>query len=292
VPKIEPVIFRTVFYIYTSEDDAKNNSEYGATGFFFGEDSELIPGKTHYYAVTNAHVAFGESMENPVLRINTTNKTFDIIKTSREDWIRHSDADDIAICPVEITSYEISAACLTRGLIADDAFLKEYAIGAGDDVFMVGRFRVHAGREKNVPTVRFGNIAAMNEEPLYNDFTKLEQESYLVEMRSIAGFSGSPVFIQIHPLNPRFNRSPDQKETINIGTINIPVRLLGIQWGQISYTVIAKDENDQKYRLKVDSAMEGVVPIQKLMDLIDSQEIVGMRKKLDQKVSSQFINET
>lgn len=284
MPKIEPIIFHTVFYVYASEDDAKNNSEYGATGFFFGVDSELIPGKMHYYAVTNAHVAFGIGMETPVLRINTTEKKFDIIKTSREQWVRHPNADDISICPVEITSYDLSAACLVRDLIVDEAFLKEYAVGAGDDVFMIGRFRIHAGCERNLPTVRFGNIAAMNEEPLYNDFTKLNQESYLIEMRSIAGFSGSPVFTYIHPLNPRFNQLPGQPESTDIRTLNIAVKLLGIQWGQISYTVIAEDENHQKYKLKVDSAMEGVVPIKKLMDLIDSQEMVDMRKKLTRKI--------
>jgi hypothetical protein len=36
--------------------------------------------------------------------------------------------------------------------------------------------------------------------------------------------------------------------------------------------------------LKVDSAMEGVVPVQKLMDLIDSQEMVDMRKNLTRKI--------
>ena len=45
---------------------------------------------------------------------------------------------------------------------------------------MVGRFREHAGRKRNLPTGKILEIiAAMNDEPLRNPFTQLEQESYI-----------------------------------------------------------------------------------------------------------------
>ncbi len=194
MPKIPPQLTQAVFYIYPSEDDAINNAEFGATGFFFGVNSESLDGM-YYYAVTNSHVIFQDGMENPTIRVNTTENKFDVIKTSQNNWVRHFAGDDIAICPIQIESDKIAGGCFTREFIANEDFLKKHAVGAGDDVFMIGRFRVHAGRSRNLPVVRFGNIAAMNDEGLYNDATKLYQESYLVEMRSIAGFSGSPVFI-------------------------------------------------------------------------------------------------
>ncbi len=64
--------------------------------------------------------------------------------------------------------------------------------------------------------------------------------------------------------------------------IEIQLKLLGIQWGQIFYKTRAEDEHGQKYKMNVDSAMEGVVPIQKLMDLIDSDEMIEMRRKSDE----------
>ena len=284
MPKIPHQFTQAVFYIYPSQDDAENNTEYGATGFFFGIESKLLDGM-YYYAVTNAHVVFQEGMESPVIRVNTNENKFHFIKTSQSNWIRHFDGDDIAICPIDIDSDEITGGAFTKEFIATEEFLREYSVGAGDDVFMVGRFRVHSGSSRNLPVVRFGNIAAMNDEGLYNDATKLRQESYLVEMRSIAGFSGSPVIIYINPLmSVRSSDAP----AVSMGTlgrleIKVQIKLLGIQWGQISYKTRAEDEFGQKYKMNVDSAMEGVIPIQKLMDLIDSDEMVEMRKKSDKK---------
>ncbi len=163
MPKIPHQLTQAVFYIYPSEDDAINNTEFGATGFFFGVDSEFSDGM-YCYAVTNSHVIFQDGMENPVIRVNTTEKKFDVIKTSQSNWLRHFDGDDVAICPIQIESDKIDGSCFTREFIVNEDFLKEYAVGAGDDVFMIGRFRVHAGRAKNLPVVRFGNIAAMNYE--------------------------------------------------------------------------------------------------------------------------------
>ena len=122
---------------------------------------------------------------------------------------------------------------------------------------------------------------------------QLQQESYLVEMRSISGFSGSPVFIYINPLSSP--RQLDSSEKMITGTflnltIKYQIKLLGMQWGQISYMTIAKDTGDQSYKIGVDSAMEGVVPIQKLMDLIYSKEMIQMREKEDKKRKNSINN--
>jgi len=70
-------------------------------------------------------------------------------------------------------------------------------VGAGDDTFMVGRFINHAGKQRNTPSIRFGNIAMLPFEKvkLDNAANHYEQEAFLVETRSISGFSGSPVFV-------------------------------------------------------------------------------------------------
>ena len=285
MPKMPSILSSCVFYIYPSEDDAKNSTEYGGTGFFFGVESEYTDW-VHCYAVTNVHIVFRNGMENPVIRINTKDNKFDTIKTSRDEWIRHPAGDDVAICPFEFRSRNMDIGYLVKDGIADENFLKEFSVGVGDDIVMTGRFRVHAGKERNHPVLRFGNIAAMNDEPISNNFTQLQQESYLVEMRSISGFSGSPVFIFINPLSSP--RQLDSSKNMISGTfpnfkIIYQIKLLGIQWGQISYMTTAKDTGDQSYKIGVDSAMEGVVPIQKLMDLIYSEEMIQMREKENKK---------
>lgn len=282
MPRVQPRFLFSVFYIYESEQDAIDNSEVGATGFFFGEKSEISPNFPHLYAVTNRHVVFRDGMEKPVLRINTKDRGYATYQTDRDEWKGHRDGDDIAICPIrfDISLYEIEF--FERGFIINDKFIKEFNIGAGDDVVMIGRFRTYAGKAKNLPTVRFGNISAMNEEPVYNQFTGLTQESYIVEMRSMSGYSGSPVLLQIPFMSSRWTPPPSDPEGKNFVTGASYTCLFGINWGQIVYEEKAIDQYDQELTIKMDSAMAGVVPISKLMDLIDSEEMIEMRKKKDE----------
>jgi hypothetical protein len=71
-------------------------------------------------------------------------------------------------------------------------------VGPGDEVYMVGRLLAHAGRVTNNPVARFGNVSLMpNVKELVRDGRGKDVEAYLIEMRSHAGFSGSPVFLLI-----------------------------------------------------------------------------------------------
>jgi len=281
MPRVQPRFLFSVFYLYPSEQDALDNSEEGATGFFFGEKSEVSPNFPHLYAVTNRHVVFRKGMEQPVLRINTKDGKFKTFPTDRSDWRPHRDGDDIAICPVYFDISLHAIEFFERGFITDDKFIKDFNVGAGDDVVMIGRFRTYAGKSKNLPTVRFGNISAMNEEKVHNPFTGLTQESYIVEMRSMSGYSGSPVLLHIPYMSFRWTHPPSHPEDTNFVTGASYTSLLGINWGQIVYKEKAKDQYDQELIIEMDSSMAGVVPIYKLMDLIDSEELVEMRKKKD-----------
>lgn len=83
-------------------------------------------------------------------------------------------------------------------MLLNSDIIKEKNIGIGDEVFMTGLFTNHSGKEKNIPIVRIGNIAAMPDEPIRSaDFGNLH--AYLVELRSLGGLSGSPVFVYLTP---------------------------------------------------------------------------------------------
>jgi hypothetical protein len=122
----------------------------------------------------------------------------------------------------------------------------------------------------------------MNEEPLFNPFTELKQESYIVEMRSMSGYSGSPVLLHIPHMSFRWRSSPSEPENgeSNFVTGVDYQGLLGIDWGQIISTEKAYDtETERTFKIKMDTAMAGVVPIFKLMELIDSEEMKQMRQR-------------
>ena len=56
------------------------------------------------------------------------------------------------------------------------------------------------------------------------------EESYLVDMRSRTGFSGSPVHVYILPIEYAFNRKP--RASIETGRLHGPW-MLGLHWGQM-----------------------------------------------------------
>ena len=67
-------------------------------------------------------------------------------------------------------------------------------IRVGSPVGLTGLFVHHHGSSRNIPIVRSGNIAAMTDEPVST--RRGLMTAFLVEVRSIGGLSGSPVFAE------------------------------------------------------------------------------------------------
>ena len=283
MPRIDDLLLRSVFYIYMSKDDAVQSQLDSATGFFVG-----IPCETGVatYAITNRHIIEHEAMETPTLRVNSIGGGIDTIETAREKWRFHPLGSDLAICLIELGP-TIAFASLGLDFFPSFEFMKTKNIGVGDDVFMIGNFQTRGGRTTNLPMVRFGNIAQMPVEPMMNPHTGLEEESFIVEMRSASGFSGSPVIVFIPWLSNRMTR----QEVVSTPTWHPPEpdyqMLLGIDWGHIRtkeklYAADGKPLPDGE-SIWINSAMAGVVPSWKLTEMLFSEEEVEMRRKEDER---------
>jgi hypothetical protein len=131
------------------------------------------------------------------LRINTDDGGVEPVEIPT-GWATHPDGDDVAIAPID---FDVPDEWAINALAWEDFCptaerLEELNVGVGDDVVMLGRLSGHSGRQQNQPLARFGNIAMMLDERV-KDGRGLFVDAYLVEMRSLPGFSGSPVFICI-----------------------------------------------------------------------------------------------
>ncbi len=80
-------------------------------------------------------------------------------------------------------------------IIKDEQF-SEDGIGIGDEIFVAGLFRFMAGQHANEPILRVGNLAMIPRERIAVVAPYNYMEGYLIESRSIAGLSGSPVFVR------------------------------------------------------------------------------------------------
>jgi hypothetical protein len=304
MPRIADRLLDCSIYLYESSDDALTGKSCGGSGFIVGVVSELahLP---FAYAVTNSHVI--REARALVLRFNTADGQYDLQKTTPEMWTHHTDGDDVAVCKVDLSDDRHKFRMVMTDEFVTKDLIKAKDIGPGDDVFMVGRFVNHEGKQRNLPTVRFGNIAQMPGEPILNR-RGLLQESFLVETRSMGGCSGSPVFIHIaitpdelwmpeslRSLWPSSKRRLQPAPTVFAKAIDHTERLeyhgpwlLGIDWGHLSaYEPIF--EKDQQTRVAGDlfarsnTGMAGIVPAWKILELLNTEELVMQRRSPDMK---------
>ncbi|MEI9981939.1 MAG: hypothetical protein WDN69_01170 [Aliidongia sp.] len=118
----------------------------------------------------------------------------------RSEWFFHADENiDVAVCPTNLRKSDYSILhCPTDGNILNKSVLNYYNIGIGDEVNVAGLFRHDLSPSRNIPVIRTGTIAAMPHGRIRT--THGYQESFLIEIRSIEGLSGSPVSVGIPPL--------------------------------------------------------------------------------------------
>ena len=162
--------------------------------------------------------------------------------------------------------------------------MSEHNIGPGDDVCMVGRFVNRDGVQKNSPSVRSGVISIMHQEkvphPLGHD-----QETISVEMRSIGGYSGSPVFVIIPPFSVRHDNGP-QSNTSSF------MALLGVDWGHVqTREPVRINEKGDKHSgglfVEYNAGMANVVPAWRLAALLDIPQLACAREELDQRIAAE-----
>lgn len=162
-------------------------------------DRDLI--RNHFIFVTAKHCIenIPQSIDTVRLRLNLRDGNADWVSTQRKDWI-HSHETDISVYvwlderDGDLADYNIYA--IPEEMHATKPIIEEHAIGVGDEVITAGLFTRHPGEQKNHPIIRVGNIAAIPEDKIETKQSGFI-EGYLVEIRSIGGLSGSPVFVHL-----------------------------------------------------------------------------------------------
>lgn len=144
----------------------------------------------------------------------------------------------------------------------------------GDAVSLVGLFRLHYGKQRNVPIVHSGHVATLPDPnemvPVRDRITKKINacEVYLVEAQTLEGLSGSPVFTHA-PVELTSIDVADQPEKMHPKAFG-PVRLLGIYtgaWDGEPGTILASDRS-LSGSLRVPVGVGTVVPGTKLLELL------------------------
>ncbi len=288
MPRIDDSILNCGIYLYSSEEEAKRGEPYGGSGFLVGVPFRSRPPNTawHCYAVTNAHVVKGGY---PVVRVNTNHphpemKTM-AIPLTQDDWICHQAGDDLALASIDLDTYLHRFVLISPDSGSHEFFMskqiqQDTALGAGDEVFMIGRFMARDESIHNAPIARFGHIASSQVEAIQQGEGGFRQESFLVEVHSISGSSGSPVFVNI----PVYRIKEEAKQRDGDHPLVTVVRgvarqlqhrtfLLGVDWGHL-------DEHNFP-------GMAGVVPAWKLLALLNCDRVLEMQNEEETRSAKQ-----
>ncbi len=301
MPRIQDTWTGIAVYIYDSLDAAREGDRFGGSGFIvthpLGERSDWLAA----YVVTNNHVVKDPRRPwstTPVIRLNRKDGMTECIPTREDQWKCHDHGDDVAVFSLETEWDALSVASVDVAQFVTPELILAEDIGIGDDTVMVGRFINHEGKQKNAPSVRFGNIAMMHGERIESEQLGIAQESFLVETRSLPGYSGSAVLIYSpcatnDMSERRFGRKialprlgindPDFDFTIRQFTAAKGPYLLGIDWCHIhrQAMVLNRDgrEIQEKWYVEENAGMAGVVPAWKIAEVLQYDEFVEARQQ-------------
>jgi hypothetical protein len=205
------------------------------------------------------------------------------LELTRANWDVREECDLAVALLTDLPSDGLSFKAVDVKFLIEKSTIESERIGPGDDVFLVGRFVNHEGRQKNLPCIRCGNIAMMadkREPVLLSKESKKRHEAFLVELRTKCGFSGSPVFVQLHSPAvdqyrgsiPRLDVSPES---------GYGPWLLGVHIGQVRDTTETALKSDQ-----TDTGMGIVIPAWHLNDLLGGRRSVDARRDADERFAS------
>jgi len=228
------------------------------------------------YVVTAEHniACFRQRNWDMYFRSNLVNGGVREDSWANSHWYFHPNpgSTDVAVTPIDFLPEEeykqivLRTPPPNRGIIATKQIMQENRIGLGDEIFIVGLFKSHYGRQKNVPIIRVGNLAMIKGEPVRTDYCGYT-EAHLVEARSIGGLSGSPVFIH----------TPVPHE-LNVTQF----RLLGLMHGHFDIQNLNEDtvvDLEAEATGGINTGIGVVIPVEKIMETLDQPELVELREK-------------
>jgi hypothetical protein len=267
MPRIDDEYLDCAIYLYRSRHEAEEGINIGGSGFLVGVPCEGIPPPDHFtYAVTNRHVIENKAF---CIRINTKDGKTDVFERRRNDWIC-SKTDDLAVCVVPDSLFaHYSAKSFLMERFLTEQQLVDHDLGPGDEVIVIGRFINHEGKQRNNPTVRFGFISQNPHEAV--EYEGHAQESFLCEVKSIGGYSGSPVILALDPANTQIGKRKPLDTT----------RLLGVDWAHIQSWECAQDDKGHELRhirVPTNTGMMAVVPAWKLRELLMVDKLKAARR--------------
>ena len=232
-------------------------------------------GNAYPHAVTAKHVAECVDGKPYLIGVNFKDGEMGWFGSKLKWWYHPTEPDTVDVAVTVFTpTPRMEVQYISETDFATDKRIKQYDIGVGDEIHVVGLFTQFFGSTKHIPIVRTGNVAMMPSDKL--PINGGETEAYLVEGRSIGGLSGSPVFVRHTVTMPGIAAGTGEPQRIS-GVSQL--HLLGLMHGhwdlKVGFNVVQAEA--------VNMGIAIVIPAQKILDVLYHPELVAMREEQDEK---------
>lgn len=253
-----------------------------ANGRFTPVGSAFFAGQTiddldFFFVITAAHnidLIAGDSVWLRVNMVNGGSQTWQFPKSL--GWAPVDPGLDLIAFPVPglgLVAVDQKALILERAHWAERRTAL-WEPGVGDEVVTIGLYGSHYGLLKNVPVVRIGHIAMMPGEPVMTNSGYVR--AYLVEVKLIAGLSGSMVYLKPPPT--RVNAKGELEHLSDTGGGLIPIgMMLGYHivqsaQDQIAVPLIQGEERGEPSIDERNTRFAVVLPFECVLDLFEQED--------------------
>lgn len=230
------------------------------------------------FVVTAAHVVenlSSEAQARLVIRINKKDGGVGYIPTAGRPRLTHENpANDVMLISIAIdpTVYDVIA---VPGDRAEIEKMREEGDGLfpGDTIAVTGVYTSHHGLVRNIPVLRTGNVAAIADEPVLTG--RGYAVAHLIELRTIAGLSGSPVYQTMAPVRIKAGVMQTRIHDTSLGTILgvlVGYHLIEDSTDVISVPRSARPASADENQYSADERNTGfgvVIPIERVFEMIE-----------------------
>ena len=208
-----------------------------------------------------------------MVRLNDCDRNGGNVPIDEPEWTFHEDKSvDLAVMPFDIPDWAECVPVLRNRFITQQ-YMEAKDIGAGDLVHIVGCFQLLEGMHRNLPLVHTGHVALLPEDEPIPVEDLGEVRGYLVQVPTLKGSSGSPVFVRRHVPGIANTGSPG----VN-GWMYGDSWLFGVNLGAW-YKKPGDVINLPRAGVTVPVSMAIVIPSERLMELLESPKLKKGREE-------------
>lgn len=248
--------------------------------------SEFIPAGTAFFLVhdgishiiTARHVAEGLRGATFDIRANLMAGGVGVVTVDEMKWYFHKDKNvDVAVLPAGL-HMDYDWVVLPSDLHWTKEQVEKGAIGGGDEINIVGLYRLLPGKDRILPIVHTGHLALLpGDEPIPikgSGGKTAFVEGYLVEAQTLQGLSGSPVIAR---------KTWRMEGASGPAFFSGPGHLLGLYqgaWDGPAGEILQQDRNSP---LRIPVGMGIVVPAYRIIETLEQDEVKRHREDLKKK---------